>query len=107
MPSLPWRPPRWVALPGRPDLADDGKMTLAAQDVRNCALLQDRKHDDRHAVFLSKREGSGVHDLQPAIKRSLVAKPLIARGRGVALGIGSIDPIHVGCLEDSVAPHLG
>src|SRR5215470_11203697 len=41
---------------------DDGRAPLSLQDRLNRSLGMDREHDDRHMVFLGKREGGGVHD---------------------------------------------
>src|SRR5262245_39586060 len=54
----------------RPPLrTDNGRAPLPLQDRLNRSLDVDREHDDRHMVFLGKREGGGIHDFQPALKR--------------------------------------
>src|SRR5579864_876802 len=107
----PWRPP-WrlprsgLQVSARP-LADDGKAAFSAQHLLDRALLPDREYDDRHTVFLGKREGRGIHDLQAFIQGLLVAQAVVALGLGVPLGVGSINPVHVGGLEHGAAAHLG
>src|SRR6202140_304624 len=103
----PWRLPRSGPQVGARLLADDGKAPFSAQHLFDRAPLPDRKYDDRHTVFLGKREGRGVHDLQALIQGLLMAQAIIALGLRVLLRIGGIDAVDVGGLEDSLAAHLG
>src|SRR5690349_5896136 len=88
-------------------LADRRKVPSSAQDVLDRAMLADRKHDDRHTVFLSKRERGRVHDLQAPIHGFLMIEMVETLGRGILLRIRSIDAIDIGCLENGLALHLG
>src|SRR5277367_3153296 len=110
MSSCSWPPPWRLARSGRQAgarlLADGGKAPFSAQHLLDRALLPDREYDDRHTVFLGKREGRGIHDLQTLIQGLLMAQPVIALGLRITLRIGGINPIHVGCLEDGAAAHL-
>src|SRR4029077_1000680 len=103
----PWRLPRsGLQVSARP-LADDGKAPFSAQHLLDRALLPDREYDDRHTVFLGKREGRGIHDLQAFIQGLLMAEAIVALGFRVPLGVGGIDPVDVGGLEHGAAAHLG
>src|ERR1700675_2481276 len=103
----PWRLPRSGRQVGARLLADDGKSPFSAQHLLDRALLPDREYDDRHMVFLGKREGRGVQDLQALIQGLLMAQAIIALVLRVLLRIGGIDAVDIGRLEDSVAGHLG
>src|SRR5580658_11369294 len=108
----PWQPPlrrlpRSGPLVGARLLADDGKAPFSAQHLLDRTLLPDREYDDRHTVFLGKREGRGIHDLQALIQGLLMAQPIIAFGLRVLFRIGGIDAVDVGGLEDGLAAHLG
>src|SRR5262245_7612252 len=67
--------------------ADDGRSAFAAQHGFDRASLADREHDDRYTVFAGKRKGGGVHDLEAALDRLVVAQPLVALGLGVDLRV--------------------
>ena len=62
------------------------------------------EHDDRHMVILAKAERGGVHDLQPLGKRLGVGDALVARGGRVLHRVGGVDAVHLGRLEDDLAP---
>ena len=87
--------------------ADQGGAALAAQNCRNRTRLADREHNDRHTIFPGKREGRRVHHLQIALDRLLVAQAVVSLGLGVLLGIGTVDAVHVRCLEHGIAVHFG
>src|SRR5262247_1414429 len=50
-------------------IADGGGAPFAAQHRRDRSFFADREHDDRHTVFLGKREGGGIHHFQVALDR--------------------------------------
>src|SRR5271168_4777045 len=103
MSSWSWQPPwqpSWRLLrsglqAGARLLADNGKAPFSAQHLLDRALLPDREYDDRHTVFLGKREGRGIHDLQALIQGLLMAQAVIAFGIRMLLGIGGIDAVDV------------
>src|SRR5262245_14693953 len=68
---------------------DQRRAAFATQNRRDRTWHADRKHDDRHTVFPGKREGGGVHDLQIAIERVLMAEPVIAFRFGVLLWVSA------------------
>src|SRR5262249_41182477 len=82
--------------------ADGREVPSSTQNVLDRAMLADREHDDRHTVFLSKRERGGVHDLQAAIHGFLMVKALKALGLGIMFRIRSIHAIDIGGLENGV-----
>src|SRR5215469_18013873 len=92
---------------GQRALADGREVPSSAQDVLDRAMLADREHDDRHTVFLGKRERSRIHDLQPAIHGFLMVEPVKALGFGIMFRIRRIDAVDIGGLEYGVALHLG
>src|SRR5271170_7605845 len=109
MSLLPWCPPRSVRSPSPADFrpsADRGEVALPAQDGLDRTGLPDRKNNDRHTVLPGKRERRRIHDFQVAIERLLMIEALIPLRVRIALRIGSIDAVDIGCLEHGVAPHL-
>src|SRR5262245_36918947 len=83
-------------------IADDGGASFSAQNRRDRSLFADREHDDRHPVFLGKREGGGIHHFQVALDRLLVGQTVVALRRLILFGIGAVHPVDVGGLEHRV-----
>src|SRR3546814_2853854 len=70
-------------------------------------LFRSVEHDDRNLVVAAQRHRARVHHPQIVGEDTVVSQPVIAlRGR-VLLGIGVIDPIDAGALQQRVALHLG
>src|ERR1700723_612717 len=57
---------------------DGGEVPFSAQDVLDRALLADREDDDRHTVFLGKRERRRIHDLQAPVQRLLMVEAVVS-----------------------------
>src|SRR6516225_7733425 len=111
MSSLPWYPP-WHLKPASPPrpcavairrlsalwpptLADGREMAFSTQDGMDRAMLTDREHNDRHTVFLSKRERGCIHDLQPPIHGFLMVEMIKTGGFRIMFGICGIDAVDV------------
>src|SRR5271170_3373469 len=90
-----------------PSYADDGRPRGSAQHRRDRARFEDREHYDRHTIFASKGKRSGVHDLQFPHEGLMVGQVLVALGGWVFLGIGGVDAVDTGRLEDRVTTHFG
>src|SRR3974377_382016 len=80
-------------------LADSRKVSSSAQNAFDRAMFADREHDDRHTVFLGKRERGRVHDLQAAIHGFLMVEAGKRFGLGIVFWIRSMYPIDIGSLE--------
>src|SRR5215510_3187542 len=86
---------------------DNGRAPLPPQDGLYRSFAVDREHDDRHMIFLGKREGGRVHDFQPAIERLPMGQVVIALGIVVLLGVGAVNPIDVCRLQYRAGADLG
>src|SRR5579863_9298888 len=82
--------PAVVGAPVTRTLTDGGEVPFPAQNVLDRAMLPDREHDDRHMIFLGKRERRRIHDFQAPIQRLLMVEMLEPGGFRILLGIGSI-----------------
>jgi len=87
-------------------LANGREVPSSAQNVLDRAMPADREYDDRHTVFLGKRERGCVHDPQAAIHGFLMVEAVKAFGLGIVFRIRSIYPIDIGSLENGVTLHL-
>ena len=67
----------------------------------------DREDHDRNAVVAHQADGRGVHDLQVLRQHVLIGQGVVAGRRLVLLGIGGIDAVHAGALQQGVAAHFG
>jgi len=66
------------------------------------ALAENVEHHDGNLIVHAKGKGSGVHDLKPAAQGVAVGDRLEALSPGVGAGIGVVDAVYLGGLEESV-----
>src|SRR5215470_6812370 len=92
--------------PACPLRTDNCRAPLPLQDRLNRSLGVDREHDDRHMIFLGKREGGSIHDFQPALERLPVGQAVITLSGVVLLGISAVNPIDVGRFQDHLRSDL-
>jgi hypothetical protein len=53
---------------------------------------------------MAQREGGGIHDLQLLGQRLVVGQRLVLGGLGILHGVGGVDAVHLGGLEQELAP---
>ena len=93
-------------MPWRQSLVTIVERPLPSQNIENRAGRADGEHNYRNPIIARKRDGGGVHDAQIAGQNIVKGEPVEALGLRVALGIGGIDAIDAGALEERVAAHL-
>src|SRR5262249_36635919 len=97
----------WGAAMATSSIANSGADAAAVEHVSEAAAFADGKHDDRNGVVAHERNGGGVHHLQIARQHLVVGQRVVARGFGILLGIGGVDAVDAGALEERIGIHLG
>src|SRR5260221_9091861 len=68
--------------------------------------LEDREYVDRKLLVAAKRERGGVHHLEVLHERLVEGELGVARGGLVLHGVGGIDAVHLGRLQDDIGLDL-
>jgi len=68
------------------------------------ALAENVEHHDGDLVVHAEGEGGGVHHLEPASEGVAVGDRLEALGSWIGSGIGIVDAVHFGGLEEGIGP---
>src|SRR5712672_3188952 len=64
------------------------------------------EHNDGHAVVHAQRDGGGVHHFQALMQHVSISNFLKKFGVGDLLGIGIVNSIHAGGLQNHVGLHF-
>src|SRR5205085_11737911 len=88
-------------------VGDDGVGTLAAEHGGQTAVAIDREYQNGNVIFTRQRDGGGVHHFEVARQDLEIGQLVIALGAAIDLGIGVVDAVDLGPLEDCMAAHLG
>src|SRR5437588_273461 len=86
---------------------DDGVTSSAAQNFGETPIFEDREHQNRNVVLARQRNRRGIHHPQIAGQDLQVIEPFKTPGDGGALGIGVVDAIDLGGLQECLASHFG
>ena len=86
---------------------NDGRLAAACKHIGEIARLADVEDDDRDVVVAAQSDGGGVHDLEVVGEHPVEADLLVAAGARDLLGIGGIDAVDAGALEQGIAAHFG
>src|SRR5262249_40917354 len=85
-----------------PSVVDECTLVLPHHDTLERSRLENGKDVDRELLVAAQGERRGVHHLEVLHERLVESDALVA-GRGLVLqGIGRIDAVHLGRLEDHV-----
>src|SRR5215467_1593671 len=97
-----------MALPlgGRRIAGDDRAHHLAGDDAPDIAPSGEIEHHDGELVIHAERDGGGVHHRQTPIERLDVTHPGKLHRGGILGGIGGIDAVHLGGLEEDLGADL-
>src|SRR5580700_6729338 len=81
---------------------NDGPATGSAQDLADRARLGNREYDDRQRRLAGKGECGRIHDLVAAFDCLRMRQAVEALGGWVLFGIGVVDPVDIGGLENGL-----
>src|SRR5437773_4866379 len=84
----------------------DRSDALAQQRLRNLSVTVNVQYDNRKLVFLAECNGSLIHHAQLVDHDVAVADRLVALRFRITLGIGGIDAVDAGGLDDDVGVDL-
>src|SRR5882724_1767163 len=90
-----------------PLVPDDREPTLAGDHVGEGPLMLNREYENGDAIFARQRDGRRIHDLEVARQHFEIGQLFVALRVRHFPGIGAIDAIDLGALEQDVAAHLG
>src|SRR3954451_4520600 len=79
-------------------------LVFAGHHASQRSGLENAEHPYRQLLITAQREGSRIHDLQVAGDGLVEGNFVIARGARVLGGVGGVDTVDLGGLEDDLGP---
>src|SRR5215472_15585926 len=86
---------------------DDRIPSTSPQNIGEPAIVENGEDKDRDVVLACQRNRRGVHYAQIAREDIEIIEAVETLGARYMLGVGVIDAIDFGCLQQRIATHLG